>query len=504
MARNAKKGALYVTGFSCAERSLFVAGKSPHKRKEIPMLPTQIKAEKDELAISYYLRLAYANGFNNLSDFYNTAITKSSLSAQPNALDMNMYHSALTLLIENDISEFTKSLTLFPYQYPFLKSHEIAAYTAEVTDYPIHFDKSASLYPVKINVCPHCWDETKVLRRFHYLPGVDVCPVHHVPLISCGYIKDIDMFDFSTGSPVEVVNGTDYSEWVYQYYKSPLQVGRDDILDWLKDESVKNLIPQHFGKISEKNVNVLMPLVFKTMMLVFSSYADAYDYFCSHYPWKLNLPADYQLIDGPRYLFKVKHSCGSEFYTNEETIQHGINCPSCDSELSFESRISKILNAGGESYRLAREPFSPSRIVIEHEKCGRQSVVNTSRILKPHPCVCELEDKQKKPISLKKLPPFQILRYPVPKHNFLTLKHTACGNTFTMTPLSQYSCPFCDSTYVGTVYRTIIEHFDDEFTLQDLTLHVSELPIHKIRHALTVLTDKGHLRTRGIFYAIQN
>ena len=54
------------------------------------------------------------------------------------------------------------------------------------------------------------------------------------------------------------------------------------------------------------------------------------------------------------------------------------------------------------------------------------------------------------------------------------------------------------------VYRAIIEHFDiGEFTLQELAI-VLELPVHQIKHALTVLTDKGHLRTRGIHYAIQN
>ncbi len=506
LARNAKKGALYVTGFSCAERSLFVAGKSPHKRKEIPMLPVQISPEKDELAPTFYLRLAYANGFSSVNDFLQCLYPTGNTITR-NALSLNRYHPALENLIDIKCLDFTNQLTMFPFLYPFLQPHLIVSYTALINGYPERFRLSNSVIQSRILACPQCLKEKKLLRRYHYLPGVDMCPIHKIPLLDFGPMREIESIDLTeeTGAPIEVKNGIDYSEWLYHYYLHPFQINRKDIEDWLNNPDVKNNSPNYYRDISVTSVDLLLPYTFKKMMKLFSSYDDAQRYFSEAYPWKPKIGSEYQFIEGGRCLFSVKHHCTNEFVVNEETLSHGLLCPICDAKLSTEKRVSQILKTRHSGYSLVEGgQLTSSKVLLRHDNCGAKRYQNVDHILVDIPCNCEFEGKSKKPISVKKLPPFQIMRYPVPKHNFLTLKHTACGNVFSMRPHPQYSCPFCDSTYVGMVYRAIIEHFDiGEFTLQELA-NVLELPVHQIKHALTVLTDKGHLRTRGIHYAIQN
>lgn len=202
------------------------------------VLPRTLIPYDDETIFSFIIRLASANGFDDVDKFYRMTISPSCSSAfsgygnkysgEPSCVyeDISKLVSVLGERhpIAPEPERFFRLHSLFPLYCMFVKDDKekeehVKCYISGNETYKYHIG-SINVPDRAICFCKKCINEdhekygTKLIHRVHQIAGVNVCPYHNEPLM---YAENLTNDNITGSIPVVKHNNLADSSLAYQY-----------------------------------------------------------------------------------------------------------------------------------------------------------------------------------------------------------------------------------------------------------------------------------------------
>ncbi len=425
----------------------------------------------DELLLSYILRILRRNGID-LDVFEKYYVGDRLLKIDKLSFDAKQafwaFYQSLSFDHEVDAGEFFLSLSTFPFQSIFMTRERQMNYINNV------FRKVDKLNPLvrvpfkTISVCPVCVTEDNkqhgepFLHRVHHLPGVCVCPKHHVLLHQYqDYNEQEAAFEYApieSNIPEEdLIAYADYAQAIFSSgVRSDIKTVKEAI--YVKFRLRKYLPSGSYKKFFDAIKNWKHCALLRPLHVL--RYEGALDLWLSAIEGKAPqdilallmflYPEPQELIDQiatDRDLI-CKYTCpncGNVFYTNPLAQETGFGCPQCDEKLSDTERYSHIVQVLGQGEYELKEPYvSNSRQTrMFHRRCGQEFTIKPGRfIYYGGRCLCRIRYTEDEVREYVEVHGFQLLSYKNTTSPMI-LFHPKCGGTFQISPNLFRTNSFC-------------------------------------------------------------
>lgn len=404
-----------------------------------PTLPICVKPYPGELLYSWLNRLAKINGYPSAESFCERYFPQDKLKYEIN--EHKMIRPDYRFNLDNvckwyeNIRCFPDAMTILrdmtPYftVAPFLtKGYQVMRSQAILREQTGGvMDITKIRYDVKIfHTCPECCKEDAdtydegYLHTEHHLPGVTVCPRHHVPLLK---IPSEDVFEGISPEACDEVAADDpmavrikNADMMSAMYRDPLLIDLKKLqaavlvrirekgypihspYGCLKEDVIKAGYWPHDTsdaavKNSVINKNADPDLLRGLILYLFEDYEDLKAVVGS-----VSGEAEKEVYAGidileERYEFiKARcRICGVVFHIHPYAFKLGRICPECEKRCSDEENIARMLRCLGDgAYRITGSA-GKHRVRLLHETCGceRENGLMDA-IYGEKECVCSL------------------------------------------------------------------------------------------------------------------
>lgn len=329
------------------------------------------------------------------------------------------------------------------------------------------WDLTATDAEVKsLKICPECVkedlkDRTPYLRTWHQIQGVTVCAEHGIPLQTITRKEALSFIQGDLPMGEKVDKEAEKEEFSYACFIKEIY----DRPSWMNLGILRQAVIPYEDEIDIGHFTGRRPHTFtkvaKELMKTFGSYVEILE--MAREPAGREISKIlYGIPDSIRINGTVSHVsefscsiCGHTWEAHPYAVYKGFGCPVCDSGLSDEERINRLLlRVGDGKYELA-EPYEHmgKRHKIFHRTCGR--IINdttttlSERIWWEHRCACEkmtnmeeLKEKVEKAGTGYVMTGYERKKINGHRRNVITIKHT-CGQTRTVTDRVFFAFPYC-------------------------------------------------------------
>ncbi|MCH4183418.1 MAG: TniQ family protein [Prevotella sp.] len=447
------------------------------------LIPVIINPDDDELYYSWLLRLAEANGFDEVRHFFTAYLyrTEEFRYIYPDYLSTN-FHMLWQSLPEcnDDEMTFYRRLSVFDGISPLFNLSRCQRFINDVFGESKWLDEiSPRLNPISqyINICPECAKEELdskgyfYFHRIHQMPGITVCPKHHCALgkitakrkVNLHEVPVPDMYEQATDAKIKV------AMFAENLLKSNTGLSLDEVFSLIDNRMCKphgETAEDKFNAFLSNSMSQLankekLKQIFKlnggtgriypdpaTLLIILASLFDA----DSPSTWKLEREekrrteeksfvmfaksSGYELVgEYHSNLVTLRHTeCDTSFVVTPDGFLHGWKCPTCMSRLTSEQVFMELFKAQslGEYELISKFDGMNNKMTIRHNICGREYEVIARRFIYENAkCTCEKELTQEKVRDrIKELTgdEYELVSYNPAKHK-ARIKHCTCGRT---------------------------------------------------------------------------
>lgn len=413
----------------------------------VPKLSVLIPPQEDEILYSFFSRLSEANGLHSIAYFINGYLHIRRKSGHISGLvipyDPLEYYSAFTESADTneDWVQFYLDHTIYPGMAPFLRK-ELQTHTINLAFRDRHTFPGL-IAPLsgefrELHMCPECQKEDIAAHGFwyyhrqHQMPGVVVCPKHHVPLQKYTGRQNHELTDDSFEPlPADVSHrkgDAAYAEFAEAFLKADLQtdymslceairrkIKSDDLtsksyplldadfkkqgISHLFGESIEHLLKVSFSLRGYSNIPTCMAL----LMYLFDTPAELEQWLPSNADFdneffNAQKQGGYTL-DSPyrRTIVQMRADNGESFTTTPFGFLEGWREPSRDIGKTDAQKYQEIFdNLAKGDYQLLT-PFSgmQKKVKIRHLACGQVLDFTARSFLEDgRRCPCEYKVSQ--------------------------------------------------------------------------------------------------------------
>ena len=469
--------------------------------QQIPILVPPIE---DELLFSYLIRLGAANGFLSLSQFANAYLWPNTSAERRNRIlvsyDANKEFSGFLRagFPSADPVRFYLDHSIYSAVSPFLTrwiQTKIVNNAFRPEGQVSKLNETVNSMNPQLQWCPECEKEdrkqygTRIYYRKHNLPGVTVCPIHHVPL---RIYKDsrTNISDANTKSSVCDVKDMDvavkYSEYAVRLLESCLDLdvqqfsdavfrklkecglygsGYVKLTEAVKAEKLDTCFPrgvEHFMQISMISpAYINKEACIALCLLLFPNPMELQEYAGRDADKIIRFidacGSDYSVFEPFRMniLEMEKASTGERFVTTVDGFLSMWREYSADNGKSSRQKFEEVFAAVQDGSYSLLEPFNgmDTPIKMLHTACGkilkmkpRQFIEDGSR------CQCEhtVSFEQAKNRLREKAPEFTLISFQGTDKE-AAFMHNKCGQSFTRmfrSFLDHPNCPYCSISHL--------------------------------------------------------
>ncbi|MCB7319889.1 TniQ family protein [Lacrimispora sp. 210928-DFI.3.58] len=464
------------------------------------IIPILFSPYQDELIYSWLLRLAFANGYRNILQFYCNYFALQPFTPKRTNIPLRMdYVMNLQLVTERfcemqvfpDIRKIMKNMTpyysnLLFYRYGAQaeKAFSILYQADWICAKPQHDFKN-------LRFCPDCMKEKMYFRTWHQLPGTKICSVHKKILYKTKSHKDTEISTLIKNScPVsDEIRSADFevSNFTKSMYDNPLFISYDGVLEIIRekmenqgytlerpyggliedmrqhgyvdllsncenpDKSIKGSLKGNSVMLTDKLM--LLTFLFRDYQ-TFRRYADKWNGELEPYIKKI-VAGKFELMSNFEPIIKLKcRACGYEFHIHPYDLALGGDCPICSQKRTKEENINRrlALIGDGEYELVGQMSRTDGKAIVLHKVCGKNRNISVKEIIwRERECGCKYEadiNQICKQISTASKD-FRFVEY-YGKRQFkgltgrhVLLQHKACGKMFTVDINSFLISPFC-------------------------------------------------------------
>ena len=408
-----------------------------------PAIPIVPKLQPDELLYSWMSRLARANGFERLNDFFDVYVW-------PELRDTKKKNQKICYDIRHDLYEFCESLdglyeplelfqkaSMFCGISPLMSRSHASQHIGLMAR---RGDETKTLSIPKnmltdLAVCPKCQQEDLeaigdyVIYRAHQMPGVKVCYKHGCRLEKYIEIEseapDTEEIELDSSSEDEK-DAFAYAVFCHDMLQSGLQcdfrsfkklIFSKELQTYTNHEKVLSQLMQQFGAVEE----VKKSLTLVSQKAEFENAAE--DRFTLLSPWREDV-------------IELKcNTCGRRFITSPYRIISGWGCPSCDSVFSETEIFQRLFDTQNDGTYTLLSPFKgmSENITIHHITCGKtKEMLARNYIIENMRCECENripEEQARNAIETAGNGEFELISYEGSSKP-IQLRHLKCRRFF--------------------------------------------------------------------------
>lgn len=417
----------------------------------------------DELSISYVMRLAFANGFPNETDFLRAFVSTDNGLQHTNDFCLDTKALADKINIMDPIEQLAQT-TVIPALWPLLPASMQDRHIRKAFNGCKRFgsDKVNLLTP-QLHYCPECMKQDNYLHRIHNVPGIYYCPFHKSILRNFHDNSEvIPLVSYEAQAAYQELFIALLKKWIKADYRVSKQAlakrVRDmtsvSIYEYLSDILSEYGIDDYSAARLSSSLNSYMPGVPMHILImlfgtVFPSVDLLMDYLAKvseSFDSEEVSPEEYDLLNRTSFgVIHLRHkACGHSFYTTENSIREGWLCPKCDARLSDQDFFEQIVAHKGRGEYHIKKGYRGLRykVALEHS-CGQLLEVSASKYLYyGAKCACThtllLSDADK---QVRKAGNFRLLSFSGTDKD-ATILSEDCGHTFVFhyTKFIQHPC----------------------------------------------------------------
>lgn len=355
----------------------------------------------DELSISYVMRLAFANGFPNETDFLRAFVSTDNGLQHTNDFCLDTKALADKINIMDPIEQLTQT-TVIPALWPLLPASMQDRHIRKAFNGCKRFgsDKANLLTP-QLHYCPECMKQDNYLHRIHNVPGIYYCPFHKTILRSFHDNSEvIPLVSYEAQAAYQELFIALLKKWIKADYRASKQAlvkrVRDmtsvPIYEYLSDILSEYGIDDYSAARLSSSLTSYMPGVPMHILImlfgtVFPSADLLMDYLAKvseSYDLEEVSHEEYDLLNRTSFgVIHLRHkACGHSFYTTENSIREGWLCPKCDAQLSDQDFFEQIVAHKGRGEYRIKKGYRGLRykVALEHS-CGQLFEVSASKYL---------------------------------------------------------------------------------------------------------------------------
>ena len=467
-----------------------------------PILPICVKPYPNELLYGWLIRLAKINMYPSAESFCERYFPQDGPKYEINEHKMirpdyrfnldnvckwyeniRCFPDAMTIL-----HDMTPYFTIAPFLtrgYQVMRSQAILReQTGGILDISrLRYDVN------EFHVCPECYKkDTDVygeayLHTEHHLPGVTVCPRHHVPLLKVSSEDAVEGIspeacdEVAADEPMTV--RVKNADMMSAMYRDPLLIDlkklQAAVLVMIREKGYpihspygclkENVIKAGYWPHDTSDAAVKSSVVKKNadpdllrglILYLFEDYEDLKAVVGSVTDGESEGKVSYDSMDvlEERYGFiKVRcRTCGAVFHIHPYAFELGRLCPECEKRCSDEENIARMLRCLGDgTYRLAG-PAGKHRVRLLHETCGREREIGLmDAVYGEKECVCSLRTASEGIEEVLGDEFILLDEYVKGSRTWVTILHTVCGKIFSL-PTQDFKksphCRVCDEEHV--------------------------------------------------------
>jgi hypothetical protein len=225
--------------------------------------PIMIKPAEHETFLSSLIRTAMANGASSLSYFcHEFGISKYHISPD-NQEYVRLYYEMVNPGI--DVLQQFMNTSIYPAVSSFMTEKQKRNFLEHSVYHECSSVKHLKVLGTGLHFCPECRKESDALfLRIHQVPGITICPVHHVPIMKYSNLNDDLTNPF--GPVIKIKSNCSdnasakYSSFTTQLIKSHLNCNLDYFLDAVFDiqQGFKKSTSDLIAEIDKNGLSGLM------------------------------------------------------------------------------------------------------------------------------------------------------------------------------------------------------------------------------------------------------
>lgn len=480
-------------------------------------IPRVVQYREDELLVSWVIRLAKANCFDDYRRFIYAYFYPNRPKYSFAGLKMDfrdiLYHFWRALPAGSiDAAELLLNLTVFPGIAPFLSKEQRQRYLCQC----FHTDSGKEdLFPTphgfnhSLTVCPDCMEKelseygSYHFHRAHQMPGVTVCHIHGTPLLALGRIPAaLDSIPDAKPLPDNAPEGAiGYALFCRDFLDAGFDFSSDTVAALLKavlpdkgrlsamimDRVEKSgfrdadLSQASLGKLQISIVRrgaYLDPGKFLKLMYVLygsveaikeqlpqSSFDEEFVSFAEKSGYSVGAVRRNDVVT------LIHKDCGMPFVVSPYGFRIGWRCPVCTRAVSVQQQFETLVSGAGDGEYEAVGKFSnmDENVEFRHLKCGKTFTTKARAfIYEGVRCDCEYTlGYEGVKANIEKHRGFRLAEYTAIDKP-LTIEHTKCGSRFRFYYTKFMAAPRCR---VCERKGHINKRTDDDFRadIRDLT-----------------------------------
>lgn len=450
-----------------------------------------VRLMPDEIAYSYYLRLALANGLD-IKTFASMVFPARQTGEEHRFVRYDIHDDGYQFFKLAGISAASGAdfyhASLFTGLAPLMTRALASRHLGMLSRYrhPTSLISAADDMFVNLRYCPVCMSEAVYYRRAHQMPGVTACPVHGCLLCEYEGERGGELGSGAYCKEPASANDDDvsYARFAACFLSAELQSSitdvRDAVLSRIKDMAVQS--QNAYSIVSDSRFlqsftarNVSHTDASHCLRMLYDLFGTV-DQLTAYLPpqAKMSLPDGYDLLSPYRAdIVEVRcKTCGTVFITSPYRLISGWGCPECDSAVTDTALFERILRASmGADYELI-SPYTSmtGKVTLRHTVCGRVYDTLPRAIIedcKRCSCGCASEDEICRRIN-------ETGHYRFVSYNQQTgraeIIHNACGRPFSVSYKSFFRhrhCPICGHVEQteSSVRRKVADVVGDDYTV---------------------------------------
>ena len=452
----------------------------------IPVVP---KLQPDELLYSWMSRIAKANGFDKLNDFFEAYVW-------PEYRGKKARHQRILCDIRHDLSAFCEALggqcsplklvlnaSLFCGVAPLMSRSRASQHIGMMARRGDEKNTLSSPNNMvsELLFCPQCRQEDLdtlgvfAFYRSHHMPGVTVCHKHGCELRRFLEGKSIDQCPLLEEKPDALA----YARFCYEMLYSGLQCDFSAIKPlvpgipmspYVNQEEVLSQLLRQYSSVEEV-IKRIPPVASGTEFL------DRIDgRFALISPWREDV-------------VELKCSaCGREFVTTPYRILSGWGCPRCDGDYLDADLFQRLFDEQNDGTYTLLSPFNgmSNHVTVHHTACGRSWKMRARSFVIEHArCECEYMVSEAQARKAIEYSGEFVMESFISASNPVTIRHLNCGKSFEWNYHKFLRHPWCKVCNPRLSTKDIFIREIKELTGDDYTLegeYVDRTTKVRIRH----------------------
>lgn len=432
------------------------------------------KRMDDEILYSYILRLSATNGFPDASHFKDY-INGGNMMGRPSYFryDTFEYLGHIFSHIDGlDWSVFFSKSTIYPLIAPLLVSAKQGALLGNCFHQHNPLKYTPNKFITQLKICPECLKEMKQKYGFWWylksqnLPFVTTCEKHNCKLITYTGPKGHEL-EYELFAPLEAPANPQFDNFIREMSNQQLDCALEDLkpalvnafdsigLNVLQDRLVSN----HLDKLIHNSLEYTR----KRILPSYSEFnwADALIllYICFPEPENIPIPGYKQeeirelqvasqgyhvFYPFRRNLIEMEHiCCNTHFLTTPKAFLEGWECPTCLQNLSPNEMFKRMVEISGYGEYKVLSAFESlsKKVTIKHTICGQTYTILPRSFLFEHkrcPCNSQISIDQ----ARQRITPMKLIRFNSTETD-ATFRCPECGKTFTTKYINYTRHPYC-------------------------------------------------------------